>query len=157
MLSDLAARPENILARHESRTRHIQIYLGLTLSGLAWDLWDCSHKVASGQIEDATFAPIIIAAPADMDWRDEAGWRAANPAIEAGFCSIDELRIKARRIEHFPAEIADFKRFHLNHWQDAAANPWLPLEFYDACEAIAPPEDLAVRVGLALIYRASKT
>ena len=31
--SDLAARPENILARHESRTRHIQIYLGLTLSG----------------------------------------------------------------------------------------------------------------------------
>lgn len=38
----------------------------------------------------------------------------ANPAIAAGFCSLEELRIKARRIEHFPAEIADFRRFNLD-------------------------------------------
>ncbi|MFA7439968.1 MAG: terminase TerL endonuclease subunit [Sphingomonadaceae bacterium] len=79
----------------------------------------------------------------ETDWRDESAWHAANPAIDAGFCSMDELRIKARRIEHFPAEIADFRRFHLNQWQEGAANPWLALEVYDAAEAMTPIEDLA--------------
>jgi len=102
--------------------------------GLAWDLWDYSHKVASGEIDDPSFAPIIFAAPPEADWRDEAAWHGANPAIEAGFCSLEELRIKARRIEHFPAEIADFRRFHLNQWQEGAAQPWIALELYDACE-----------------------
>lgn len=91
---------------------------------------------------DPTFAPIIFAAEPETDWRNEDAWHAANPAIDAGFCSIDELRIKARRIEHFPAEIADFRRFHLNQWQEGAANPWLALEVYDAAEDKTPVEDL---------------
>lgn len=106
--------------------------------GLAWDLWQYSHKVASGEVEDPTFAPIIFAAPPDADWRDEAAWQMANPAIAAGFCSLEELRIKARRIEHFPAEIADFRRFHLDQWQEGAAQPWLALEVYDAAEPMTP-------------------
>jgi phage terminase large subunit-like protein len=110
--------------------------------GLAWDLWDYSHKVASGEIDDPTFAPIIFAAPSEADWRDEAAWRAANPAIEAGFCSLEELRIKARRIEHFPAEIADFKRFHLNQWIEGAAAPWIDLGLYDKAEPMTDPDAL---------------
>ena len=113
--------------------------------GLAWDLWDYSHNVAAGEIDDPTFAPIIFAADPAADWRDEAGWRAANPAIEAGFCSIEELRIKARRIEHFPAEIADFKRFHLDIWQEGAAEPWLALEVYDQAEKMTPADALEGR------------
>ncbi len=113
--------------------------------GLAADLWRYSHKVASGEIEDPTFAPIIFAAEPDADWRDEAAWRTANPAIDAGFCSLAELRIKARRIEHFPAEIADFKRYHLNIWQEGAAQPWIALDAYDAAEDMTPVADLAGR------------
>ncbi|MFG1481221.1 terminase TerL endonuclease subunit [Xanthobacter sp. V4C-4] len=121
--------------------------------GLAADLWAYSHKVASGEIDDPTFAPIIFAAPMGADWRDESAWHSANPAIAAGFCSLEELRIKARRIEHFPAEIADFKRFHLNLWQEGAAEPWLALEVYDAAEPMAPAEELEGRpcwVGIDL-------
>lgn len=110
--------------------------------GLAHDLWEYSHNVASGQIEDPSFAPIIFAAPPDADWRDESAWHASNPAIAAGFCSLEELRIKARRIEHFPAEVADFRRFHLNQWQEGAANPWMPLVQYDAAQSAADPDDL---------------
>lgn len=113
--------------------------------GLAWDLWQYSHKVAAGEIEDPTFAPIIFAAPPEADWRDEAAWRSANPAIAAGFCSLEELRIKARRIEHFPAEVADFRRFHLDQWQEGAANPWLSLEVYDGAEAMTPMGNLLGR------------
>lgn len=53
---------------------------GEGMGGLAWDLWDYSHKVAAGEIDDPSFAPIIFAAPDDADWRDEEAWRAANPA-----------------------------------------------------------------------------
>lgn len=118
---------------------------GTGQGGLAWDLWDYSHKVASGEIEDPTFAPIIFAADPEADWRDEAAWRAANPAIEAGFCSIDELRTKARRVEYFPSEISDFKRFHLNQWQEGAANPWLALEIYDRAKPMTPVAELRGR------------
>lgn len=113
--------------------------------GLAWDMWEYSRKVAAGEIEDPTFAPIIFAAPPDADWRDEAAWRMANPAIDAGFCSLEELRIKARRIEHFPAEIADFKRFHLDQWQEGAAEPWISPEAYDQAEPMTPVADLEGR------------
>lgn len=113
--------------------------------GLAWDLWQYSHKVATGEVDDPTFAPIIFAAPPDADWRDEQAWHAANPAIAAGFCSLEELRIKARRIEHFPAEIADFRRFHLDQWQEGAAQPWLALEVYDQAEPRTPLAQLEGR------------
>jgi phage terminase large subunit-like protein len=121
--------------------------------GLAWDLWDYSHKVAGGEIDDPTFAPIIFAAPDGADWRDETAWHAANPAIAAGFCSLEELRIKARRIEHFPAEIADFRRFHLNQWQEGAAQPWIALELYDQADERASDDELIGRpcwIGLDL-------
>ncbi len=113
--------------------------------GLAWDLWQYSHKVAAGEIEDPSFAPIIFAASADADWRDEAAWHAANPAIAAGFCSLDELRTKARRVQHFPSEIADFKRFHLDLWQEGAAEPWIALEVYDQAEPATPADELLGR------------
>lgn len=118
---------------------------GEGMGGLAHDLWTYSHKVASGEIEDPSFAPIIFAAPADADWRDQDAWRAANPAIDAGFLSLEELRTKARRIQHFPAEIADFKRYHLNIWTEGAAEPWVDLGLYDQAEPITPEEDLIGR------------
>ncbi len=113
--------------------------------GLAFDMWQYSHAVARGEIDDPTFAPIIFAADPEADWRDETAWQTANPALAAGFCSLEELRIKARRIEHFPAEVADFRRFHLNQWQEGAANPWLDLGTYDAAEPMEPAENLTGR------------
>lgn len=121
--------------------------------GLAWDWWQYSQRVASGEIDDPSFASIIFAADPEADWRDENAWHEANPAIEAGFCSLEELRLKARRIEHFPSEIADFKRFHLNQWQEGIAEPWLALEIYDAAEPMTPVDQLIGRpcwVGIDL-------
>ncbi|MBP2315981.1 terminase large subunit [Azospirillum soli] len=113
--------------------------------GLAFDLWRHSLAVARGEVEDPTFAPIIFAADPDADWQDEAEWFKANPALAAGFLSLEELRIKARRIEHFPADLADFKRFHLNLWQEGAANPWLDPVLYDKAEPLAALADLEGR------------
>ncbi len=36
--------------------------------GLAWDMWNYSHKVATGEVDDPSFAPIILAADPKLDW-----------------------------------------------------------------------------------------
>ncbi len=109
---------------------------------LASDLWKYSHGVAAGEIDDPTFCPVIFSADAKDDWRDETVWRKCNPAIEAGFCSIEELQIKAKRCEFMVRDKADFKQYHLNLWRDGAAEPWVPLELFDEAPPRTPDEDL---------------
>ncbi len=113
--------------------------------GLAWDLWRYSHRVAAGEIDDPTFAPIIFAADSGADWRDERVWTDCNPALACGFANIQELRTKAKRLEHFPADVADFKRFHLNIWTEGAVTPWVDLSLYDQAEPLTPVDELRGR------------
>lgn len=115
---------------------------GEGVGGLAFDLWDYSHRVARGEIDDASFAPIIFAAPEGSDWKDEEVWKYANPGIEAGFVSMKELRDKFKRAVHFPTDAADFKRFHLNLWVEGSATPWIEIDTYDKCEKRRDLEDL---------------
>lgn len=115
---------------------------GSGLGGVDYEKWDYSWRVARGEIEDPRFAPIIFAAPPDADWRDEDAWRAANPAIDAGFLTVDELRSKSKQAEHYPADIANFKRYHLNQWQEGVAEPWVDLELYDRADPIRSEDEL---------------
>lgn len=113
-----------------------------TLS-LAWDLWDYSHKVATGEIEDPTFLPVIFAADKDDDWQDEAVWRKANPAIGAGYRKIEEMRKFAAKAKHFPQDASDFRLYYLNQWRDGAPDPWIEPEAYAAQGERRAWEDLA--------------
>lgn len=117
---------------------------GSGLGGVDFEKWDYSWRVARGEIDDPKFAPIIFAAPPDADWRDEDAWREANPAIDAGFLTVDELRTKSKQAEHYPADVANFKRYHLNQWQEGHAEPWVDIELYDAAD---PRRDLEELVG----------
>lgn len=117
---------------------------GEGVGGLAYEMWDYSHRVAKGEIFDPSFAPIIFEAPEGCDWKDEKVWHIANPALDAGFLHIKELRTKVQRAQHFPTDAADFKRFHLNLWIEGAAQPWIEIETYDKAE---PRVDLKALVG----------
>ena len=75
---------------------------------------------------------------------DEIGQINSREAGEVGYM-LANGQGKARRIEHFPAEIADFRRFHLNQWQEGAAQPWLALEVYDAADPMTPEAELTGR------------
>lgn len=130
------------------RTQPLTIVIstaGEGTGGPAADLWSYSLAVARGEVIDPAFAPIIFCAQPGADWRDELVWAEANPAIAAGFYNVEELRTKAAKAPHFPADVADFKRFHLNIWQEGAANPWLDLSTYDAAESMTAPDELIGR------------
>ncbi|MGY4800150.1 terminase large subunit [Teichococcus aerofrigidensis] len=98
---------------------------------LAWELYEYALKVERGEVEDETFLPVLYQAPHDCDWQDEAVWQAVNPALAAGFRSLDEMRMTARRAAEIPSQREMFKRLYLNIWGDSAAVTWVDMAVYD--------------------------
>ena len=70
--------------------------------------------------------------PKDADWRDEANWYHANPAL-GDFLRIDVLRDEAKEAEANPATENRFRQFRLNQWVQQATR-WLPLHIWDEVE-----------------------
>lgn len=92
-----------------------------------------ARAVRDGSIIDDTLLPVIYETPEDADWQDEAVWRAANPAIESGFRSIDDLRMQARQARHFPMAEVTFRRECLNQRVSAAGARLVAMDAWDAC------------------------
>lgn len=118
---------------------------GSGVHGLAHELYDYAKKVASGEVVDETFLPILYEADKDADWTDEKVWKAVNPALASGFRSMEEMRVKARQAAEIPAQREAFKRYYLNIWSDGAPDPWLDLEVYDRGGDAIDPESLRGR------------
>jgi phage terminase large subunit-like protein len=72
-----------------------------------------SERVAEHPELDPSRLVVMFAAPQDADWRSEATWRAANPALGT-FLDIRVLRDEAHRAILLPTEERAFKQFRLN-------------------------------------------
>lgn len=108
---------------------------------IGFELYDYAYKVATGEIDDPSFLPIIFQAEPGDDWKDETIWHKANPGLEHGFPDLGGLRTMAKEAEHRPAERFAFQQYHLNIWQAASRDPLFDMDVYDAgCD---PHFDLA--------------
>ncbi len=120
-----------------SGTRREHLFITITTAGLydktsfEWEQYDYAKKVKEGIIEDDEYLPVIYEAPRDADWLDEDVWRACNPAIDAGFLRIDDLRKLAKKAQHIPSLENDFRRLHLNQ-HTAQQTRWLSMHLWDA-------------------------
>ncbi|MBB4955525.1 phage terminase large subunit-like protein [Agrobacterium vitis] len=113
---------------------------------IGWERYDYAYRVATGEIEDPTFLPILFQAEPEDDWREEATWRKANPGLPYGFPNIVGLRNKAREAANSPPSRYQFQQYHLNIWQAASRDPLFDMAVYDAgCD---PNFDLADLEGL---------
>ncbi|MDX0834001.1 terminase large subunit [Sinorhizobium medicae] len=113
---------------------------------IGFELYDYARKVATGEIDDPSFLPIIFEAETGDDWRDETVWHKVNPGLVHGFPDLGGLRTMAREAEHRPAERFAFQQFHLNIWQAASRDPLFDMAVYDAGRD--PNFDLADLEGL---------
>lgn len=104
---------------------------GVGRENIAFSMYDYAKKVASGEIIDQSFLPILYEAPADCDWEDEANWHKANPGLVHGYPDIAGLRQLAREAKHRPSDQIAFKQLHLNIWQDYSAAPFVDMSTYD--------------------------
>jgi phage terminase large subunit-like protein len=109
------------------------------------ELVDYGRKVLDGVIDDPTFHASIYAAPPDADWLDEDVWRACNPAIDAGFRSIEEMRVAAAQAQRMPAREPVFRNLYLNQAVDTRSDRFIPIDEWLACQGDVDPEALRGR------------
>jgi phage terminase large subunit-like protein len=105
---------------------------------LAFEEYQYAKKIASGEIQNPAYLPIIFEPPAKYNWRDEKVWHAVNPGLPI-FPDIVGMRQAAIEAAEKPSDLDDFKQYNLNQWLDHSASPFVTMEVYDEC---AEPVDL---------------
>lgn len=124
---------------------------GYDRHSILWELYSHAKNVLENPALDPTFFTAIWEAPAEADWRDEATWRKANPALD-DFRSLEELRVACQRAQAIPAQEQMFRRLYLNQWTESDTR-WIALDAWDACRAPIDPATLVGRrcyIGLDL-------
>ena len=99
---------------------------------LAYDEYRYAKQVASGEIINPAYLPIIFEPPAKYDWRDEAIWQRVNPGLASGFPDLVGMRQAAIEAEAKPPDREDFRQYNLNEWLDHSASPFVDMDVYDA-------------------------
>ncbi|MEX0408554.1 terminase TerL endonuclease subunit [Aquibium sp. LZ166] len=121
---------------------------------IGFEQYDYARKVASGEIENPAFLPIIFEAAANDNWQDEDVWHRVNPGLKHGFPNLHAMRSQAKEAEHRPAERHAFEQFNLNIWKAASRDPLFDMAVYDAGRDphfdLADLEDLPCYVGVDL-------
>jgi phage terminase large subunit-like protein len=103
---------------------------------VAFEIVEDARKVARGEVDDPSILPILFEAGKDDDWRDEAVWHKVNPGLRHGYPSLDGFRRHAKRAERSIGERQSLRQLKLNIWLDAATDPFVDMDLYDAG---APP------------------
>lgn len=99
----------------------------LKLRGVIPDDW--YKDIPRAVVDDPTFFAYVKAIPEDWDWKDEANWHIANPALGT-FRNIDEMRALAAKAKQLPSLQNTFRRLYLNQWT-ASETRWLDMSAWD--------------------------
>ncbi|CCG42174.1 Terminase [Magnetospirillum molischianum DSM 120] len=94
--------------------------------GYGWELHEYAEQVLAGAIIDPTFLARIFAADPSDDWTSPATWAKANPNYGISV-KPDYLASEVAKAQGNTRKIGDFKRYHLNIWNDQATGG-LPME-----------------------------
>lgn len=147
IIDELHAQPDRELVETLTRgviARRQPLILLITTAGdddesIAFEEYDYARKVLSGTIADDRYLPVIFEADPKEDWMSPAVWRRVNPALGE---TIEESAIAsfAREAQNEPRKRNDFLRYHLNRWTNQATS-WLPIEWWDACDATMPSDE----------------
>ena len=86
---------------------------------VCYQLYQYGKKVASGEIVDPSFFMAWWEAPAELDYKDPATWKLANPAFDDLVSESDFASSILRTPEH------EFRTKRLNQWVNVK-NAWLP-------------------------------
>jgi phage terminase large subunit-like protein len=107
---------------------------------LGFEEYGYAKRIASGEIVNPAYLPIIFEPPAKFDWRDEKVWNLVNPGLRYGFPDLVGMRQAAMEAEAKPSDREDFCQYNLNQWLDHSASPYVDMATYDLGSA---PIDLA--------------
>lgn len=98
-----------------------------------FELLTYARKVQRDPDLDPTFLPVIYEVPKEADPFDEMVWSLANPALDGGYRSLEEMRSYARKARNDPSWEGTFRREYLNQWVAYTSQSWLSPGEWDAC------------------------
>lgn len=111
-----------------------------------------ARKVQIDPAFDSTFLPLIFEVDKEADPFDEEVWRQANPALDGGYRSLEEMRSYAKKARNDPQWEGTFRREYLNQWIAYTSQSWLAPGEWDACYSqdsdIPPDKNRKVWLGL---------
>lgn len=100
--------------------------------GLAAERYAYARKVATGDVVNSSFLPILFETQEADDWQDEEVWRKVNPGYDLGFLDKKKLRADATEAADNPSKMYEFRQYHLNTWFGNSRAPLFNFETYDA-------------------------
>lgn len=139
---DLWEALKTSLAKTAESLHIITTTAGRGQENLAFSLYDYAKKVASGDIIDPSFLPVIFEPDKGADWRDEKMWHEVNPGLSLGYPDLKGLRAMAREAENRPSDQDAFKQYHCNFWPDHSTSPFVDMTVYDEGAGTIDLEDL---------------
>ena len=104
---------------------------GYDRDGLEFELFNYAKGVRDGVIDDPTFLPVLYYAEDDDDWKDEATWHKANPAL-GDFRSLEEMQNKCREAQNLVSRQNAFRRLYLNQHTEQETR-WLDMDAWEEC------------------------
>lgn len=116
------------------RMQPLELYIttaGFDLNTICGETYQYACKVRDGQINDATFFPLIYEAPKDSDWTIEATWAKANPNYGVSVRK-EYLAAECQKAIENPAYENTFRRLHLNQWTEQKTR-WLKMDDWKQC------------------------
>jgi phage terminase large subunit-like protein len=125
--------------RYGVRTFKQPMQLAITTAGASeggttpcWEEHEYGIKILDGLLEDDEFAPWIFCMDAKDDWKNPNNWVKSNPSLGYLF-DLDTIQKEYAEAQGKPTEIGEFKRFCLNIWVSASADPAIEIDNWDLC------------------------
>lgn len=100
-------------------------------TSIGWEQWEYARKIREGVIEDNSFFALQYYADEGAEIDDWAQIERANPSLGI-VLNESFLRDRIREAKNSPGKAADFRRYHMNGWVNAA-HGWLGAGRWDAC------------------------
>lgn len=101
-------------------------------SGVAWEEYQYAKQVATGEIVNPRFLPILFEPPSlEADWMDRNLWEIVNPGLREGFPDIVGFEDAAQKAIENPRKLDEFKQYNLNYWMAQSLSPFVPMSIYD--------------------------
>jgi phage terminase large subunit-like protein len=151
IIDELHAQPDRELFETLTRgviARRQPLIILITTAGnddesICYEEYDYARRVLSGTIHDERHLPVIFEAGPKEDWTSPEVLTRVNPGVGSTI-KLETLLAAALEATNEPRKRNDFLRYHTNRWTNQAT-AWIPIEWFDACEAVLEDAEL---VGL---------
>ena len=101
---------------------------------LWWEIYQRAKAIQRNEAIDTRRLGLVYAADEEDDWTAEETWRKANPSY-GHILRAEDMRADCEEAKTSPRKRAAFLRYRLNR-PIVSASPWLPVEEWDACDAL---------------------